>query len=200
MATLSSNGTEVDIGSLIQKIDTLSAQLAIAPKWHLDVNGTPDGLVNPAGVLIPLPGNVKGTTTNDDAPAGDVGEYVSSTVVVGSAVNLTTDTPANVTSISLTAGDWEVTGACEYVAAATTSITHLSTSSSDTSATMGGTGTENALTFPPIVPGATLEWSLPIPVNRMSIATTTTIYLVTHCIFTVDTLGAYGIIAARRVR
>src|SRR5690606_6872188 len=47
----------------------------------------------------------KGTKNTSDADTFNIGEYISATVASGSAVGLTTATPANVTSISLTAGD-----------------------------------------------------------------------------------------------
>jgi hypothetical protein len=54
-----------------------------------------------------LPTTIKGTTTNDSAAAGYVGEYVESVV---SAVNSpSSGAYGDLTSISLTAGDWDVT-------------------------------------------------------------------------------------------
>src|SRR5690349_16625741 len=58
--------------------------------------------------------SLAGTATNDDAAAGKIGEYIESEVLSGSAVSLTTNTAANITSISLTAGDWDVWGAAVY--------------------------------------------------------------------------------------
>ena len=58
----------------------------------------------------PTTGGVVGTTTNDNASAGMVGEYISSSVTnqgpFGNGVW------GDLTSISLTAGDWEVTASC----------------------------------------------------------------------------------------
>jgi hypothetical protein len=62
------------------------------------------------GSGVPAVGQIPGTATNDDAAAGKLGEIISSNIVVGSAVSLTTNTPANITSLSLTAGDWDVWG------------------------------------------------------------------------------------------
>ena len=140
------------------------------------------------------------TTTNDDAPAGAIGEYIESSVAIGSAVALTTNVEANIASITLTPGDWDVDGVVGFVPAATTSITHLSGSSSLVSATGGGLGTEAATTFPAIVPGAAQEWFSTIPTRRVSIAVNTVVYLTAHTLFTVSTLGGYGVLRARRVR
>jgi len=70
---------------------------------------------------------IVGTTTNNNANAGSVGEVVSSSVAVGSAVSLTTAAGAftgkTITSISLTAGDWNVFGIVGINMAATTNFT-----------------------------------------------------------------------------
>ena len=62
-----------------------------------------------AGVTGPATKVIVGTTTNDSATAGYVGEVITSSVPVGSAVSLTTAVSAvsgkTITSISLTAGD-----------------------------------------------------------------------------------------------
>lgn len=150
---------------------------------------------------------VRGTSTNDNAPAGAIGEFITSTVAAGSAVALTTATTANVTSISLTAGDWDVTGVVDYTFAATTSYTQLTAGISLTSATLatqaggGGLGTDpnSAFATPAQVPTA-LAFSLEINPVRVSIAATTTVFMVTNCTFTVAALSAFGTIRARRVR
>jgi len=122
--------------------------------------------------------------------------FVSSTVAVGSAVSLTTNTAANVTSISLPAGEWDISGNVLFSPAATTSITALAGNSGATSAT------QNAVTgfhsrFSAIVGGAVTVGQA-IPTNRVSINSTTTYYLVAYSLFTVSTLGAYGTIYANR--
>jgi hypothetical protein len=145
---------------------------------------------------------IKGTGTNDNATSGYVGQYIESVVLSGSAVSLTSGATANVTSISLPAGDWNVTGIVSYTTASTTSVTGRTSSISNTSATNdlspGRFVREfHAGTVPTAITGA---MSGPIPVARISLAATTTIYLVATASFTVSTLTAYGILQARRVR
>ena len=143
--------------------------------------------------------SVLGTVTNDNANAGYVGEYVSAAVAAGAAVALTTNVTANVTSISLTAGDWDVTGLVQYTPGATTSVTQLTQGSSSTSATVGAQGTfSKFVTAANVLTAVDPAWNL--PVTRFSLATTTTVYLVAAATFTVSTLAAYGVIRARRVR
>jgi hypothetical protein len=150
---------------------------------------------------------VKGTSTNDNANAGYIGELITSTVATGSAVALTTATTANVTSISLTAGDWDVSAVVDYNFGATTSYTQITAGISLTSATLasqtggGGLGTDpnSAFATPAQVPTA-LSFSVEVAPVRVSISATTTVFLVTNCTFTVSTLAAFGTIRARRVR
>jgi hypothetical protein len=142
---------------------------------------------------------VQGTNTNDSAAAGYVGEYVESVIVFGSAISLTTATPANLTSISLTAGDWDVRFLPYFAPAGATNVTQLLGSISTTSATEDFTpGRFNLYTQAAAVPGGVV--SVAIPPIRVSLAATTTIYAIVRGTFTVSTMTSYGIISARRVR
>jgi hypothetical protein len=80
--------------------------------------------------------NIVGTTTNNDAAAGSVGEELITRVLVGSAFGLTSNTITNVCSVSLTAGDWDVSGMAQFTGGATTTVTYLQGSISGTSATI----------------------------------------------------------------
>src|SRR5262249_26792035 len=51
---------------------------------------------------------IVGTATNNNAAAGNVGEYVAATVASGAAIALTTGNWSPVTSITLQPGDWDV--------------------------------------------------------------------------------------------
>lgn len=144
-------------------------------------------------------GHQAGTATNDNAAAGEIGEYISASVVVGSAVPLTTAVAANVTSISLTAGDWDVWGNVIYNPTGSTVITSAYGLINNVSATV------------PTAPngGAFNGWvgnitgsgmALPTGSIRYSLSATTTIYLVAYSAFSASTNGAYGFIGARRAR
>jgi hypothetical protein len=141
-----------------------------------------------------------GTTTNDDAVAGNIGEYIASTVLVGAPVPLTNNTPANITSISLTAGDWDVEGNIAFNPNAATTIALLAGWISTVSATQptipnGGAFFQYDLTFTT----GTVQ-VFPTGRMRLSLASTTTVYLSVQATFAVNTLGGYGHIHARRVR
>ena len=67
---------------------------------------------------VTVQGTSAGTPAN--ASAGYVGEFVSSVIAQGSAVTQTANAAVNVTSISLTAGDWDVWGNATLVTQGTT--------------------------------------------------------------------------------
>lgn len=144
----------------------------------------------------------KGTGTNDSAAAGYIGEIISSAVESGSAVSLTNATGADVTSISLTAGDWDVTGIVHLTGGATTTFSNGFACISTTTGTLNNTaanatqiwGNNNTLF------AAATYVSFPSVSTRISLSSTTTIFLVTLCAFGVSTCSAFGYIQARRVR
>ena len=79
---------------------------------------------------------IVGTTTNDNAGSGfGIGEMIESTVLVGASVPLGLHTDTNVTSISLTAGDWDVSGSVWTNPAAGTVTTAFAGGISTVSAT-----------------------------------------------------------------
>jgi len=170
-----------------------------------DIQGTTRQVlaVNVAGTGLvfaqPQGDQLLGTITNDSATSGNIGEYISATVnTPGSAIS--TNTPANITSTTIGAGDYDVWGIVYFVPASTTSVTIMQSSISTTSATISQT------------PGNWQQFCLAsaVPVNspisftvgpiRLSLASTTTIYLVAQAQFATSTMTAYGTLQIRRVR
>ena len=144
---------------------------------------------------------IQGTTTNDSADTGVVGEFVSSNVS-NTAVTLTTGVTANLTSISLTAGDWDVQGNVGFDTAATANLTYWYAGVTTVSATLQNgyyQATNSVAPTGGAVFGAN-AFSLPSPVARISLSATTTVYLITNVGFTVAAVKAGGMIKARRVR
>lgn len=153
-----------------------------------------------SGFSGPAQGQIPGTPTNDSASAGRVGQYVESVIVSGSAVSLTTATPATVTSISLTAGDWDVDSVGSFVPAATTSQSQIVVSISGTTNVLDTTpGKLGIITTPAFVSGG-FQSQVSLPPYRLSLSVTTTVFMVAQSNFTVSTMTSYGIIRARRVR
>lgn len=144
--------------------------------------------------------NLIGTSTNDSAAAGSVGEYISSDVPTASAVSLSTTIPKTVTSISLTAGDWDVSGLVSFSNIAgstvlTNAISSINTTTNAIAAAVEAWGT-NSWYGSVTGSGPTLATGI----VRLSLATTTTVYLIAVGTFTTSTANAYGLIRARRVR
>lgn len=145
-----------------------------------------------------------GTATNDNAPAGDVGEYISSTIASGSAVSLSNGSPSNLTSISLTAGDWDVTCETLFSGGTTTPVTTLIASLSGVSAGLSTNVPGEFIQVPGYAAdlfagGAT--YSLPaVGPMRFSFSVTTTVYCVAQVSFTPGTVSVFGLLRARRVR
>lgn len=144
----------------------------------------------------PSTGGIVGTTTNNNADAGRVGEFISAT---SGSIALTTATATNVTSISLTAGDWDVDAGVIFSGAGAPAATELWASINTVTATnvflpgqcvrlRGQTFTDPLLGFP-------------VGTLRVSLSGTTTYYLNAQVIFTGgSSLSVQGIIRARRVR
>jgi len=146
------------------------------------------------------PGHYSGEPTTGNAAAGEIGEYIEAILTSGSATALTTATGKNITSISLTAGDWNINTIVYHVPAATTSVTVLSHGLSTTTATLDITaGRFVQFAIPAFVNGG-ITFSTTGMQYRLSLASTTTIFLVASDTFTVSTMTAYGMISARRAR
>ena len=139
----------------------------------------------------------RGTTTADDAAAGDVGEFIVS-VAPGPGGTIADNTPTTITQITLTAGDWDARGEAWFQLGA------------------GGAGNVQAAIslVSGAIPGAG-QWSrvaqmfthaanglqvLALSPCRISLASPATVYLVALCGFSSGTTSVYGRLDARRVR
>lgn len=142
-----------------------------------------------------------GTTTDDNAAAGEIGEYIASIVGSGSAVALTTNVAANITSIALTAGDWDVWANARFTGQAATAVTVLGAGINTVSAALSATPAQIAQSFHNgQTPFASTNLSLPVGAARFSLSAPATIYLVGQCSFSGGTLSAFGALQARRRR
>lgn len=144
---------------------------------------------------------IPGSATNDSATAGNVGELLSTVVLVGAAVGLTTGVPADLASLALTAGDWDVWGSVWFHPGASTTMSSLAgwintASATQPTAPAGGASASLALGF---TTGA--EQGFPIGALRVSVpALGETVYLSALASFGVSTLAGYGGLWARRRR
>jgi len=139
-----------------------------------------------------------GTVTNDNAGAGKVGEYIESVVLSGAAVPfVTTNVAINITSISLTAGDWDVSA--NAIIDVGTIATQAVAWVSSTSATIP-TLPNGGIVLINVAFGASGIYAPATGTVRFSLAATTTVYLSARLSFTGTAGDAYGTLRARRVR
>lgn len=139
---------------------------------------------------------ITGTSTNDNATAGDIGEYTSATAAENSVTTWTTGVVKNITSVSLTAGDWDVSGTVQFGNGAITGSECLAS----ICLTSAAFDTTIGISAYPAVPPLNVDIRIPVARRRISIASTTTVYLVGRIGFTAGTPQAGGTITARRVR
>lgn len=139
---------------------------------------------------------MKGNNTNTAPPSGFIGEQIRSSVLVGSAVVLSNGTVANVTSISLTAGIWDVSLVAAFTGSGT--ATNLLANISSTSASIVGNQGDNVVQTS-ISGNANTDSYLTIPSYRVTLSSTTSIYLVVRALFASGAVTAYGTIRATRV-
>lgn len=188
---LNLGGTSASFPALQRNAAALQAELA-------DGSGLANFILNQlqpsqtAGIL--------GTTTNNNANAGSVGEYVTASATLGGVLNAA-GAPSNVTSISLTAGDWDTSADCIYVdSGAALVFTRLNLGISTVSATLGTNGTSNAAQIAGGAASIAADNSLHVGPHRLSLAGTTTVYCVAAAVYALGNLTPTAQIRARRVR
>jgi hypothetical protein len=160
-------------------------------------------LTSDVALLTPLTtankGQYKGTTTNDNATAGNIGEEFEVTILVGSAINATAGTPLNVASQLVTAGDWDISGIVVTAPAGTTVTSVVVAAISTTSASLP-TPPAGGYTKATTSTAAGAVNALATGTTRVSLASSTTVYLIADVGFATSTLGVYGILRGRRMR
>ncbi len=149
---------------------------------------------------IPVPVGIIGVTDGSGASPGQVGEEVratSSGTSFGASGVWT-----NIASIVLTAGDWDVTGLCDFQAGGSGSA-YLSMGCA-VSVNSGNTTTDQHLgdnqmqAVPPIIGVA--DNSAYIPTYQINVSATTTVYLKGLFNYTSSAGNMTGRISARRMR
>ena len=153
-----------------------------------------DGLTV-TGVLTPSQtSGIAGTTTNNNANAGSVGEYVATT---GSGTSLSNGVYADLATESLTAGDWDVECSVYFAnSGATISVVQVGVN------TAANANPNTVPGFGQIITGLSSPsiQALTTPQVRESLASTTTLRCGAQVGFASGTVTATGFIRARRVR
>jgi hypothetical protein len=146
-------------------------------------------------------GQLPGTTTNDNASTGNIGEYVGSQILSGSAVSATSATPFNITSWTLGAGDWDCRATVQWTASSGAAVSVTSGWLNTTSATApSGSGSTAYALHLGITYGANAIGAFPVGTQRFSLSTSTTVYLGAQFNFASGSVVAYGAGLCRRVR
>ncbi len=144
-------------------------------------------------------GQQQGTTTNDNATAGNVGEFVTTNVTQTNAKQITTNSSITLGSVSLTSGDWDCRGTAVHVLSNTTTATRLSSSLVTTDGVLGTEGTDGTTAVIPVSAGSPGN-DLKMGPARFSLASLTTVFLVDGATFATSQLWAYGSVSCRRAR
>lgn len=153
------------------------------------------------GIIVTSTGAVQltGTNTNDSAAAGFYGEYpTQQRVTTPTNAPGSTTQYGNMASISLTAGDWDVTGVWNFTLnGATTTAQFVALSAFSANTTTDHQIGDNVIEANnPTAAGGrgqTLQW-------RVSIASTTTIYLKWACTYSAGNPQYTCRLSARRMR
>jgi hypothetical protein len=140
--------------------------------------------VNSSGAFIAIPVSVY--------------SLVQSDVPVGSAVSLTDTVSANVTSVSLPAGTWQISSNVQLTG--TAGVGEINAWVSTTSATFPLTSAE--LTGVAILSGDTTNNQPTAPVGTVirTFGTTTTVYLSTRVFFGGGSMNAFGLLQCVRLQ
>lgn len=136
-----------------------------------------------------------GTVAQDNANPGSVGEYIQNFQTVG--VPAPSTVAVNATSVSLTAGDWDVSGLVQFFASGGAAIITEIASISTFSASTGVFGQFTTLA---IAHTANASDTIATPTVRVNLSATTTVFVVAAAAYPSGTVVVNGFISARRVR
>ena len=155
-----------------------------------------------AAVTFAQPVTSAGVISGSAAAAGKVGEVISSLVPTGSGVSIASSgSPVNMSSISLTAGDWDVQGSVNFVAGSATIVAGAlhEVGFNTTTAALPVDGSEVYVNAP-VLTTTSANFGTSVQRKVYNVSSTTTVYLVANGTFTAGTEKVYGTITARRIR
>lgn len=163
------------------------------------------GWLNATTVTAYIPGQLPGIATSADASTGNIGEYLSTTLAIASAKELTSGTATSVISLGLSPGDWDVFPVIGFTGHTSTLVYYAAGSLSNSSSVLNTTIGEGVS-----IPGFNLAMftsttvvntpTVAVPPVRRALTATTTVWLTAQMGFATSTASAYGSIRARRAR
>jgi hypothetical protein len=177
-------------------IEGVNAALTLADPYAsvtLYIDSTPKAWIVDLRKAI----SVNGTSTNNNALAGDVGEEVAASVASSSPVSLAVSGGTyNVASINLTAGDWEVEAIAGFKpTGASVSVIYAGISTTSGNFNAEGSYIQDQVSYT----GLSGNFMRSVK-RRLSLAATTAVYLVENATFSAGSVGGFGVLRARRVR
>ncbi len=175
----------------------ISAPILIARDNGTAVFTISDGGGITATSTLNIASGIVGTSTTTAAAVGIIGQGVTTSLAVGSAVTFTTATAMNVITVTLTAGDWDVSGHVNF-SETLASVSARSAGITTTSATIPTDGSEGENGVQSTI--VSEKNSITINPQIIRLSATTNVYLVASATFSAGTAVGYGSITYRRVR
>lgn len=197
------NGTSRQHNTMFAFANTAASRIVTFPDATGTMLMTGVAINSVPSIAFSSTSGIIGTTTNDNAASGSVGEVISSIVSSAGAIALTSNTITNISSIVLTAGDWDISGQISFQVSSTTSLTQLRGWLSTSALTLP---TSASISVPQVMDSynftasGTQTFTMPIGTGRISLSSPATLYLDARAIFTISTLSSYGWLFARRMR
>jgi hypothetical protein len=137
-----------------------------------------------------------GVQNGSNARPGEIGEYVS--VAVTTPVTLTANGTIDLTTMQLTAGDWDVVGEAYFQASSSAGTDQLRVWTNTVSVTQIS-GDQGGLAIESTSSGGQIN-NLTCSPWRLNITATTTVYLSVYANFGAGTMTVKGFVRARRMR
>lgn len=135
----------------------------------------------------------KGITDGSNALAGYIGEALAASASVG----ITSNTITNIATITLTPGDWDVTGIGQFLGSAA-NLADVYVGIANASAQTPPNDALSRIT--PQAGQAIINFNAAVPTKRYLVTATTQIWLVGYAAISTGTVTATGTIRARRMR
>jgi hypothetical protein len=141
-----------------------------------------------------------GESGGGEAPAGQVGEFRTVSLLAGSAVGLGNLAAAGVTHLNLTPGDWEIWGTVVFQPAGTTTVNVLAAWINSVAAAVPGTLESEGYVSLRATFTTGQHQALAVGRVRLLNSAAQAMHLNALAGFGVSTMAAYGVLNARRTR
>lgn len=168
-------------------------------------NGTTGKIIQdsgkPAAALPTAVGQLPGTATNDNASAGNLGEYLEVVVAQASPVAITSSGASqSIASLAITAGDWTCGGSIGTAPNGATTTTGMAGAIGTVVDTLPTQPNGGGYFIYNSAVGAGVPILQTFSPMRVSTAAGTTLRLTVNAGFAINAMGAFGTLNCRRAR